>query len=265
MFIELESTKLNKILDYTWSVMAINSVSSHNVGSNFKVLVIIPAFNESASILDTVKSIESYGYDYIVVNDGSSDNTLEICLENNVNVLNLSQNLGIGGAIQAGHKFAYEHNYDIDIQVDGDGQHDPAFIPDLVDQIAKGSNLAIGSRFLVRTDGFQSSFMRRVGIKWLCWWIKLFTGKIVTDPTSGFRACDSKAIALFCKYYPDDYPEPESIVVALKDGLRVSESSVLMRERQGGVSSIGVSSSVYYMIKVSLAILFASLTSAKRG
>lgn len=232
-----------------------------------RVLVIIPAFNESSCILDTVKSIEACGYDYIVINDGSADNTLELCRENGVNVLNLSQNLGIGGAIQAGHKFALEHGYDIDIQVDGDGQHDPSFIDSLVQHVVSGSNLVIGSRFVRRTDGFQSSFMRRVGIKWLSFWIRLFTGKNITDPTSGFRACDKETIKLFCKDYPDDYPEPESIVVAMHQGLNVSEVPVLMRERQGGVSSIGVGSSIYYMIKVTLAIVFASLTSnsIKRG
>lgn len=144
---------------------------------------------------------------------------------------------------------------DIDIQVDGDGQHDPSYVPELVKLIEGGASLAIGSRFLVETDGFQSTFMRRVGIRWLSFLLELLTGKVVTDPTSGFRACNKDAIDLFCKSYPDDYPEPESIALAMKLGLPVMEAPVKMNERQGGRSSIGGFSSVYYMIKVTLAIV----------
>lgn len=115
--------------------------------------------------------------------------------------------------------------------------------------------MAIGSRFLVETDGFQSTFMRRVGIRWLSFLLELLTGKVVTDPTSGFRACNKDAIDLFCKSYPDDYPEPESIALAMKLGLPVMEAPVKMNERQGGRSSIGGFSSVYYMVKVTLAIV----------
>ena len=224
------------------------------MGDAPRVLVIIPAYNESACILDTVHKIEACGYDYIVVNDGSKDNTLAICRENGLNVLDLPQNLGIGGAVQAGHKYAQRLGYDIDIQVDGDGQHDPTYIPRLVEVIRNGADLAVGSRFVEKTDGFQSTFMRRVGIVWLSNWIKLFTGEVVTDPTSGFRACNRRAIDLFCASYPDDYPEPESLALAMKTGLKVREAPVKMLERQGGKSSIGGFSSVYYMIKVSLAI-----------
>lgn len=229
-----------------------------------RVLVIIPAYNEQDCILQTVHTIEECGYDYVVVNDGSKDATLSICRDNGINVLDLPQNLGIGGAVQAGHKYAQRFGYDIDVQVDGDGQHDPSYIPALVSLIQQGADLAIGSRFLEVTDGFQSTFMRRVGIKWLSWWIKLFTGKVVTDPTSGFRACNRRAIELFCKSYPDDYPEPESISLAMKLGLDVREASVQMLERQGGTSSIGGFSSIYYMIKVSLAI-WLTCWSHKKG
>lgn len=224
-----------------------------------RVLVVIPAYNEQESILSTVDKIRSYGYDYVVVNDGSRDDTLAICRSNSVNVLDLPQNLGIGGAVQAGHKYAQRCGYDIDVQVDGDGQHDPTYIKDLVELIQNGADLAIGSRFLVQTTGFQSTFMRRLGIKWLSFWIKLFTGQSVTDPTSGFRACNKRAIDLFCESYPTDYPEPESIAYAMKLGMQVKEASVNMLERQGGSSSIGGLSSIYYMIKVSLAILITCL------
>ena len=225
-----------------------------------RVLVVIPAYNEQDAILSTVRSVASLGYDYVVINDGSKDETLQVCRDNGINVLDLPQNLGIGGAVQTGHKYALRNDYDIDIQVDGDGQHDPSYIPRLVAEIEKGSDLAIGSRFLEKTNGFQSTFMRRIGISWLSSVIHLFTGCHITDPTSGFRACGRRALGLFSQSYPIDYPEPESIAYALKKGCRVSEVSVEMKERQGGASSIGSISSVYYMIKVSLAIVIASFS-----
>lgn len=219
-----------------------------------RVLVIIPAYNEQECILDTVMKVQKSGFDYIVVNDGSLDGTIDICRENEINVLDLPQNLGIGGAIQAGHKFALAHGYDIDIQFDGDGQHDADYLPVLVAAIREGVDLAIGSRFLEKTDGFQSTRLRKLGINWLSLWLKLFTGIRTTDPTSGFRACGKRAIELFCNYYPTDYPEPESIAVAVTADLKVEEVPVVMHERQGGKSSIGGLSSLYYMVKVSLAI-----------
>ena len=229
-----------------------------------RVLVVIPAYNEHESILATVNKIKSFGYDYVVVNDGSKDDTLAICRANSLLVLALPQNLGIGGAVQAGHKYAQRCGYDIDVQVDGDGQHDPAYIKDLVELIQQGNDLAIGSRFLVQTEGFQSTFMRRVGIKWLSFWIRLFTGQTVADPTSGFRACNKRAIDLFCESYPVDYPEPESIALAMKLGYKVGETPVNMLERQGGTSSIGGLSAIYYMVKVSLAIWVTCWTHSGR-
>lgn len=228
-----------------------------------KVLVIIPAYNEAESILKTVKAVTSFGYDYVVVNDGSTDSTLDICLSNKLNVLNLSQNLGIGGAVQAGHRYAKLHGYSVDVQVDGDGQHDPAYIASLLKEIKAGADLAIGSRFLDGNDGFKSTFFRRIGITWLSSLIGLVTHSKITDPTSGFRACGPKAIDLFCKKYPIDYPEPDSIVSALSRGLLVTEVPVVMRERQGGESSISGLSGAYYMIKVTLAILISA--SARGG
>ena len=225
-----------------------------------KVLIVIPAYNEADNILNTVSGVVEHGYDYIVVNDGSRDTTLDVCRSNGLNVLDLPMNLGIGGAVQAGHKYAQRFGYDIDIQLDGDGQHDPAYLDALVHEVVSGADLVIGSRFLEKTDGFQSTFMRRVGITWLSAILKLCTGRHVSDPTSGFRACGRRAIDLFCATYPVDYPEPESIAVAIKSGLSVKEVSVEMRERQGGTSSIGGLSSVYYMLKVSLAILIASVS-----
>ena len=230
-----------------------------------RVLVIIPAYNEEETILSVVNSIQATGFDYIVVNDGSRDHTLAICREHNLNVLDLPQNLGIGGAVQAGHKYAKRFGYDIDIQFDGDGQHDARFLRNLVNEILRGSDLAIGSRYLDKNSkGFRSSVMRRVGKTWLSCIINIFAHVRVTDPTSGFRACGRKAIDLFCDNYPLDYPEPESIAVAAKNGFSITEIPVEMHERQGGVSSISPLASVYFMIKVSLAILIAC-ASGKKG
>lgn len=230
-----------------------------------KVLVIIPAYNEAENIVAVARSVTRAGYDHLVINDGSTDATLETCHRHNLNVLDLKVNLGIGGAVQAGHKYACAHGYDIDIQFDGDGQHDASYLPALVAAIENGADLAIGSRFLKKTDGFQSSAMRRVGIRWLSFWIKVFTRFRATDPTSGFRACSRDAIRLFCSQYPTDYPEPESIVTAIKHGLKVAEIPVIMHERRSGSSSIRALGSLYYMVKVSLAIVILGLSSRKKG
>ena len=175
----------------------------------YKVLVIVPAYNEAESICATVKAVIDSGYDYVVVNDGSTDNTLEICHANHLNVLDLPQNLGIGGAVQAGHKYAKKYGYNIDVQVDGDGQHDPCFISSMVEQIEAGYDLVIGSRFLERTGGFQSTFLRRVGISWLTRVIKMCTGKYIADPTCHERETRGLIIhfGLFeCLLHDQSYP-----------------------------------------------------------
>lgn len=225
-----------------------------------KVLVIIPAFNEQESIVRVVRDIEAAGYDYLVVNDGSTDDTHALCIEHGFNVLDLPQNLGIGGAVQAGHKYALRNEYDIDIQFDGDGQHDASYIASLITEIEQGADLAIGSRFLTKDGGFRSTALRRVGILWISKWIRLLTGQKVSDPTSGFRASGKKAITLYARSYPTDYPEPESIVLAQRSGLDIRDTPVIMHERTGGKSSIGGLSSLYYMVKVSLSIAILSIT-----
>lgn len=230
-------------------------------GTQPRVLLIVPAYNEEETIFEVVGAIREAGYDFIVVNDGSLDATLDICRGNNIPVLDLSSNLGIGGAVQCGHMYAREHGYDIDIQFDGDGQHDINYIPVLIDAIRNGADLVIGSRFIeVSDDDFLSTGLRRLGIRWLSATIRFMTGKRVNDVTSGFRACGRRAIELFCHDYPIDYPEPESIVTAIKHHLAVEEVPVKMNERQGGSSSIKALSSVYYMIKVSLAIIIQGIT-----
>ena len=222
-----------------------------------KALIIIPAFNESESIQKTIEDIKSKdtGFDYVVINDCSTDNTLDILQNNGFNYVSLPVNLGIGGAVQTGYLYAYENGYDFAVQVDGDGQHDVAYLKGMLEALQKNdANMVIGSRFITN-EGFQSTFMRRVGIVYFTWLIKLLTGATVTDPTSGFRLVNRDVIELFAKDYPKDYPEPESVVAILKKNMKVIEEPVIMKERQGGVSSIRLWKSAYYMIKVTLAIL----------
>lgn len=222
-----------------------------------KKLVIIPAYNESECIENTIKEImeKAPGFDYVVVNDCSTDTTLEICRKNGFHVLNLPINLGIGGAVQTGYIYAKENGYDIAVQVDGDGQHDPDFLNVMAEEMKNtGADMVIGSRFIAK-QGFQSSVARRMGIKYFSALIKLLTGKVITDPTSGLRMIGRRGIGLFAEDYPKDYPEPESTVAMLHRGMKVVEIPVVMRERQGGVSSIRLQKTVYYMIKVTLAIL----------
>ena len=221
-----------------------------------KKLIIIPAYNEEVNIVDTVKRANALSpdYDVIVVNDASTDHTREMCERNNIPHLNLPVNLGIGGAVQTGYRFASRHGYDIAVQVDADGQHNPEFLKKmetvLVDEEA---DMIIGSRFL-ENEGFQSSFMRRVGINFFSGLIKTLTGQRITDPTSGLRMVGKRAIKLFSQDYPSDYPEPETDVQLISRGYKVIEIPVIMNERQGGESSINPRKSVYYMIKVTLAI-----------
>lgn len=227
-----------------------------------KVLIIIPAYNEQENIEKVVKSVEDNcpEYDYLIVNDCSTDNTAEICKNNNFNYIDLCCNLGIGGGVQSGYIYAYRNGYDCAIQIDGDGQHDPQYISRLVDPIEKGeADIVIGSRF-IDYEGFQSSGMRRFGINFLSALIKAVCGAKVKDVTSGFRAANRKFIEFFSKEYADDYPEPEAIVATKLNGARILEVPVVMNEREGGTSSISPLKSVYYMIKVSLAILLYRIT-----
>ena len=225
-----------------------------------KVLVIIPAYNEEAIILKTVKNLKETNkdIDYVIINDGSTDNTKEVCLKNNLNMIDLPMNLGIGGAVQTGYKYAFYNDYDIAIQFDGDNQHNPKYITNLVSEINKGNNLVIGSRYVKELSEFKSSRVRQIGIKFLSFLIKIVTGKKIYDVTSGYRACDKELIKLFANNYPTDYPEPDSTTKVLKLGYKVSEIPVEMNEREKGKSSIGFIDSIYYMIKVSLCILMQS-------
>ena len=229
-----------------------------------RVLVIIPAYNEALNIEKTVNKIlnikkkKNYVIDYVVINDGSTDNTYDICVKNKFNCINLINNLGIGGAVQTGYKYAYYNNYDIAIQFDGDGQHDEGYIDILVNEIEKGNDLVIGSRFVEELSSFKSTKMRRFGIKILSFAIYICTGKKIYDPTSGFRAVNKKIIERFAFNYPLEFPEPETDAVLLKNNYKFSEVPVEMHERENGVSSINLKKSIYYMLSVCLAIILNS-------
>lgn len=231
-----------------------------------KVLVIIPAYNEGKNIEAMITELqrETPDMDYVIINDGSTDKTAEICLKNKYNMVSLPINLGIGGGVQTGYLYARKNHYDIAIQMDGDGQHDPAYIHALIEPIVNGeADVVIGSRFLVK-EGFQSSKARRAGIAFLSRLIQLCTRVHVKDATSGFRAVNRKFILEYARQYPIDYPEPEAIVYAALRGAKIKEVPVVMRERENGVSTINFTRSVYYMIKVSIAILVCRLSKRRK-
>lgn len=236
-----------------------------------KVLLIIPAYNEAENILDVVENIRKYrlnseyDIDYVVINDCSVDETEKVCQENGIHYISLIQNLGIGGAVQTGYIYANMHDYDIAVQFDGDGQHDIESLNDLIAPIIAGkADFCIGSRFAGDKSDFQSTWIRRVGIKYFSFLINVLTGVRVWDPTSGFRAANKKVIRLFAGDYPFDYPEPESIVQLSKEKFTIDEVAVKMFERTNGVSSINAMKSIYYIIKVSAAIIFVCAKKSKK-
>jgi len=224
-------------------------------------LIIVPAYNEQGNIERVIADIRENapGWDYIIVNDCSTDDTLEVCRRNHFKYLNFPVNLGIGGAVQAGYRYAFYHGYSYAVQFDGDGQHNAAYIPELFRTMEKTkASMVIGSRF-IQNEGFQSSKLRRVGIRYFTWLIKLLTKVTVTDPTSGFRLVNKRLMKEFVDDYPKDYPEPESTVAAIERNYTVYELPVVMNERLSGKSSISLGKSAYYMIKVSFAIIIAKI------
>jgi glycosyltransferase involved in cell wall biosynthesis len=236
-----------------------------------RTLVIIPAYNEEGAIEAVISSVRNINtdLDILVVNDGSTDRTAEIASAQDVILLDLPVNLGIGGAMQAGFLYASRNGYDAVIQVDGDGQHDPSYIPELVEQLNHGSDIVVGSRFCVKNaEGSKSTVMRRFGIKFLSLVIYLLSKQRVTDPTSGLRAINRKVVRLFAQHYPQDYPEPESLLTAHRHGFLIKEVPVTMYDRHWGRSSITAVKSIYYIIKVTLAmcvgVLIPGLGSERR-
>jgi hypothetical protein len=221
-------------------------------------LAIIPAYNEHEAIANTIAEIRAAApdFDIVVIDDGSADTTAACAAAAGAAVLRMPFNLGIGGAVQAGYIYARERGYDLAVQVDGDGQHDPRGIYDLRDALqARKLNMVTGSRFLeADAEGFRSSATRRVGIGVFARVVSLITRQRVTDPTSGFRMTDRLGIELFARDYPHDYPEVEAILLIHANHLRSGEVPVRMRPRLTGVSSISARQPVYYMLKVLLAI-----------
>lgn len=237
-----------------------------------RVLIIIPAYNEEASIFKTYQSIIKYNkkntfkYDIVVINDGSKDKTEEILVENEILHIKLINNLGIGGAVQTGYKYALENNYDIAVQFDGDGQHDVDYVKNIIEPIMNdGFDMVIGSRFIdKRSSNFKSSFTRRIGIKLISFFIKLVTRKKIYDTTSGFRAVNKKIIEKFANEYPVEYPEPITTVEIIKSGYQVKEVPVSMNERENGSSSIRAWKNIYYMLNVIISIIILGIGGKKK-
>ncbi|MDO4466264.1 MAG: glycosyltransferase family 2 protein [Bacillota bacterium] len=223
-----------------------------------KVLIIIPSYNEEENVVRVFETCQQKNeYHYLFINDGSTDKTGQLLDQHSIPHVDLVQNLGIGGAVQTGYKYAYEHDFDIAVQFDGDGQHDINYVKNIIDPILRDeADFVIGSRFIQEMEGnFQSSGARRMGIKLISFFIRLMTKVKVYDTTSGFRAVNKKIIKEFANNYPSEYPEPITTTRMLKKGYRLKEVPVLMHERQGGTSSIGSWKNVYYMINVILNIL----------
>ena len=219
----------------------------------------MPAYNEEHTIGGVVRNIKALGEGYhaIVINDNSNDRTSLIARQEGAIVIDLACNLGIGGAVQTGFRYAAANEYNACVQVDGDGQHPTDEIPYLFKTLVEEKcDLVIGSRFIVKT-GYDISCMRKIGIQIISLFLKLSTGMSIKDPTSGFRAINMKAIGLFAKEYPQDFPEPESLIFAHKYRFKVKEVSIEMKNRMHGTSSITSIKAGYYMIKVLLAMFIA--------
>lgn len=251
----------NAVISDTRSETAVRAQSSVA-----RVLMIVPALNESFTVArvvgDLYRSMPSC--EVLVVDDGSTDDTAEIARESGAYVVSLPYNCGIGVAMQTGYLFAAARGYDIAVQVDGDGQHEPEEVDRLIQPIlGQTADMVVGSRFL-GTKGYKSSTARRLGIVWLSAFLSAITRSKVTDPTSGFRAVNGEVVRFFAKDYPTDYPEPEVIPLLSRMGLRIVEVPVTMHHRQAGRSSITAMRSIYYMIKVSLSIIIGLFRSVDR-
>lgn len=232
-----------------------------------KVLLIIPSYNEEENVLRNYQRIENFNkkskikYDAIIINDGSKDKTEQICKDNNLPYISLVHNLGIGGAVQTGYKYAFDNNYDIAVQFDGDGQHDVNYVKNIINPIINGKvDMTIGSRFIdKKSSKFKSSFSRRIGIKLISFFIKLVSRKKIYDTTSGFRAVNKKIMKEFANEYPVEYPEPITTVEVIKKGYKVKEIPVSMNERENGSSSIKTWKNIYYMLNVIISIIITGI------
>lgn len=217
-----------------------------------KILAIIPAYNEEATIADVIKSILNYDYiDVLVINDGSSDNTSKIARSFGVIVIDNDQNYGIGKTMRIGYQYAKHNSYDIAIQIDGDGQHDVSRLDSLIEKlVSKKCNMVIGSRYVTKTN-YKSSKVRYYGSKYFSWLVYLLTCQKISDTTSGYRAINKELISYFAEEYPDYYPEVPMLTKLLLKRYKVTEMAVEMKKRQGGKSSISLIDSVTYFFKIS--------------
>lgn len=229
------------------------------------VLVVVPAYNEEGSIRSVAESLRRENLDFVVINDGSTDDTAVILDKYSIPHIDLVENLGIGGAVQTGYIYAFTRGYDAAVQFDGDGQHDARFVRELLIPIEDGeADIVVGSRFSGTLSQFRSSAARRLGIRVLSSILYLVSRDSVKDVTSGFRAVNRPVLKLFSESYPTDYPEPESLALAMSRGFVVREVPVVMHERAHGSSSISGLKSIWYMVKVSLSILIVGLFQRKR-
>ena len=227
-----------------------------------RIVAIVPALNEEGIIGKVVDEIRAVSpeIDVVVVDDASSDETAAVARSHGATVLRLPFNVGIGGAVQTGFRYALAEEYDRAVRLDGDGQHDAREIPKLLEPVERGeADLVIGSRFAEGEASYRPPFARRIGIRVFARLVSLLSGQHVTDTTSGFVALDRVGIELFAREYPHDYPEVEATLVALRSGLRLAQVQVEMRERETGASSITFVRSLYYIVKVLLALLVSSL------
>ncbi|MBX5436616.1 MAG: glycosyltransferase family 2 protein [Alicyclobacillaceae bacterium] len=233
-----------------------------------RILVIIPAYNEEPVVGNVVRAIFRHrsDVDVLVVNDGSQDRTAEVAAQAGARVVTLPVNLGIGGAMQTGYRYAAQFGYDIAVQLDADGQHDPADLDRVLGPLLAGEpvDMVVGSRYVERTS-YRSTAFRRLGMVILAAVVRLILGYPVKDTTSGYRAVNRRVIELFAHWYPTDYPEPEAIVYLHRNGYRIREVAVAMREREAGRSSITPFRSVYYMVKVLLGMLMNTLRSGNHA
>lgn len=232
-----------------------------------RILIIIPAYNEAEVVGNVIRNIyrTNDGVDVLVVNDGSRDNTAAVAHAAGARVITLPANLGIGGAVQTGYRYAHQYDYDIAVQLDADGQHDPADLPLVLSPLLSRErvDMVVGSRYVERTD-YKSSPMRRMGMIVLASAVRMILGYSVKDTTSGYRAVSRSVIELFARWYPTDYPEPEALVYLHRHGFRIKEVSVTMRDREAGQSSITPFKSAYYMIKVLLSLYMNAVRTKKR-
>lgn len=230
-----------------------------------KILVIVPAYNEAENIREVVLKLhqENDGWDILVINDASTDKTSDIARETGfADVIDLPYNLGIGGCVQTGFRYARRQGYDYALQFDGDGQHSVEEIQKLLDLVMSGdADVAIGSRFRRKHDGFKSSSTRRIGIRIFEWFSFILIRQRITDHTSGFRAYNRKALVFLADFYPSDFPEPEVVILLGRNGFTIKETFTQMHERRGGVSSIPITKGPYYMIKVLLSMFMSAIRS----